>query len=98
MSVKIPKHLIEPRPRKLSKMKVGETCYFWYATLSVTATGECYLDPDASISDTGTYSSIRVERRADGYHVVVDFQEHTVESHKVLRVTSYSGCVRPRRI
>lgn len=68
MSVKLPQHLIEPR---LSEMKAGESYYFWYPSLSVTTTGDCYLDPDASVSDTATYSMIRVERREDGYHVVV---------------------------
>ena len=71
MAAKLPEHLFKPVDRKLSDLDVGKSAYSFDWAMTVTESGECYLDLNAPMSMTASYSSIRVERHEDGYHVVI---------------------------
>jgi predicted transcriptional regulator len=70
MAAKIPDNLIDPQPRRLSELQIGETAYIWTLNMRVTDAGECFLDTQAEITTRGP-GAIRVDRRVDGFHVVV---------------------------
>jgi hypothetical protein len=69
-AAKLPAHLLNPPRRELKDLNVGETGYVLRASLAVSLDGNCYLDPTADLDDRGC-SMIQVDRRADGFHVVL---------------------------
>jgi hypothetical protein len=70
MAAKLPDNLIEPPPRRLSELQVGETAYVSARHMGVTEGGECFLDTQAEITERN-FGTIKVDRREDGYHVTV---------------------------
>ena len=67
---KLPQSLIEPQPRRLSELQVGESAHTWSRNMAITDEGECYLDPESAIKNRG-FSTLKVDRLEDGYHVTV---------------------------
>lgn len=71
MAAKLPTNLIDSPRRRVSDLKAGETGYAAYYVMTVTSTGDCYLDPDGVLMKTSGYHAILIERRSDGYHVKI---------------------------
>jgi hypothetical protein len=70
-AAKCPAHLLNPAPRKISDLKIGEAGYSWSSfALAVDESGECYLDPAEDLTERSV-GAIQVDRRQDGYHVVL---------------------------
>ena len=84
MGAKLPKKLLEPPPRHLSDLKPGESAYIWHCHLTVSKKRDCYLSPNAVVSATPGGESIRVDRRKDGYHVVLISEGLTWQPDKII--------------
>jgi hypothetical protein len=82
----LPEHLFETKPT-IGGMKVGDNGYTWSAYMIVDGKGNCFLDPHAFLTDSSNaLAGIRVERRADGYHVAC-----VVRGTKWTRIDSFAG-------
>ena len=67
---RLPDNHREPDPRYLSDIAEGETDYVLFAHMFVDKEGRCFLWQRATLERPGL-GTIRVERRANAYHVTV---------------------------
>lgn len=71
-AAKLPDALLQPPPRLLSDMQIGERAVFLRSALYVDSDGACYLNPGATFfAGSLPPLTLTVERRDDGFHVFV---------------------------
>jgi hypothetical protein len=69
-TIKLPAPMRKLPKRYLREVAVGETVFVSVAARRVDAESNCFLNPQAEILDHAI-TGIRVERREDGYHVML---------------------------
>lgn len=70
MPAKLPDEILRPIPRKLSDTQDGETVYVTFSALCVDRDRNCYLNPDADLTDNDLFG-ISVTRIGDKWSVSV---------------------------
>ncbi len=69
MPAKLPAKHIAPPERYVRDLAIGEESHTLFIEMKIDAEGFCYLNPDAALGFTKTYTTIAVRRDASGYHV-----------------------------
>ncbi len=73
--VKLPENLRQPPERYLRDIAVGETVLVSFISMQPDAEGNCFLNPGGKIV-INPLLTVKVERRADGYHVTAPADVH----------------------
>ena len=70
MSARLPEHLRESAPRRVSDLNVGEQGFVTWTAMTVDGNGECFLDGGAELRKKCS-ATIGIKRTEGGYHVIV---------------------------